>query len=334
MTETKLKNLTLNDTKLDSPIFIGGEGRSGTRLLRTVLGKHSSIFEVPRETYIFATKNIKGNKFHSIYANNKEIDLLVKSVISSMFFKRSVAIEKSKNKNFDEQVNSVFNLIKESESYHLINNKYDAFNLIVNHLTLNSNKRRWIEKTPSNIYSAKEILELYPKAKIIAIFRDPRAVCASWLKKDKLKSLFGVCLSWNRAINQMVKLSKEIPDNFYVLKFEDLVSSPEPELKKLCVFLNENYETEMMNISVTNSHFMDTKNIQGFSAQTIDRWKNTLSADQKMLIDTVTNKYRKKLSYVNCENLTNNTNILRFTVFVFKSIYLFIVNKFKKLFLK
>ena len=40
-------------------------------------------------------------------------------------------------------------------------------------------KKRWLEKTPTNILYMKELLEIFPEAKFIHIYRDGRDVAAS-----------------------------------------------------------------------------------------------------------------------------------------------------------
>lgn len=327
-----IQSLELEGKTLNPPLFIGGEGRSGTRLLRNILGKHKSIFEIKRESYVFVSDRFRKNKYHEEFEKEKDYDSLVKAILASMFYRRDVANEKAKNKDFSKDILEVFSEVKELDDYKNIKNKYDAFNLIANYLTLKSSSERWVEKTPFNIYCTDDILSLYPKAKVVAIYRDPRAVCASWLKKDKLKSLIGVCLSWNKAARQMEMLSKSIPNKFYIIRFEDLVEFPERELRKLCEFIGEDFDESMLDIDVTNTHFDKPKESSGFSKEVLNRWQSKLTSDQKYLVDMFTSEYRKKLRYSDSGVKMPIIAFLGLLFHVIKELIAFPVKKIRKLF--
>src|SRR5947199_10854331 len=42
-----------------APIFIGGERRSGTTLMRTMLNRHPHVALVPRESFVFQDKRVE-----------------------------------------------------------------------------------------------------------------------------------------------------------------------------------------------------------------------------------------------------------------------------------
>jgi hypothetical protein len=220
-------------TKL--PIFIGGAGRAGTRLLRSIIGKIPSIFEIPRETYIFSPKQKKGAKIlKKIDSKNNQQDkqkALLIFVLLSIFYKQEIAYKKflslkndyenalkiwselpQKNNN-DKKIISLFqkiyplinsltaNSYYEKESFS--STRFAIFDFVVNCLCEENNCLRWVEKTPANIFQIEKILEYYPQAKFIAITRNPYAVYASWKKKDKNKNIISVIKNWIE-INQAI----------------------------------------------------------------------------------------------------------------------------------
>lgn len=307
------QKLEINDKKLKPPVFIGGEGRSGTRLLRSVIGKHKNIFEIERETYLFGKSSVKKNQLFEKLVKNNDIDTLTLSILTSMIYKKDIAYKKIINKEFPEEVINQFKEIKGLNEYKSIKNKFDCFNLCVNYLTNKYGRLRWVEKTPSNIYNMDEILNCYPDAKVIIIYRDPRAVCLSWLKKDKRKSILGALLSWKRAIKQTTKLLNERKNNIYVLKYTNLVLSPESEIKKLCEFIDEEFNPSMIKeINVVNSRFDKMENKSGFNSAAIDRWKKELTVSQKLLIDTITKNEREVLGYPDSDVKLSFSNLFPF----------------------
>ena len=311
----KRQPLTLNDKVLKPPIFIGGEGRSGTRLLRHVIGKNKNIFEIEKETYIFGTSSLKTSMLFTKLALTASKDNLTLAVLTSMFYPLEGAYKKIKNNNYPQFIKDLLKSIKELEEYRSVKNKYDCFNLCANYLTQAENKTRWVEKTPSNIFNFNEIVSLYPEAKFIIIFRDPRAVCLSWFSKDKYKTTLAVSLRWNKIISQMNKLANDYKENVYSVKYEDLVLNPKQEITRICDFIEEDFDPEMLNIEVVNTHFKDSSSKSGFNKEAVSRWKRSLSKNQKLLIDLITKKNRNGLGYEDSSEKPHNIpSFMKFTL--------------------
>ena len=310
--------------KLKAPIFIGGEGRSGTRLLRTVIGAHPNIFEIQRETYIFAS-----NKFHESLANKNEFDLLTLSILTGMIFRREMAHKKTLEEDFPEEALKAFNEIRDLPEFKDLKDKYDVFDLAIKYLTIKDAKERWVEKTPYNIYSFDEILDHYPEAKMILIFRDPRPVCASWFKKDPKKSLIGICLNWNRAAKKMNDLLQKHPSQVMMIRYEDLVQDSEKTTKTICNFIGEDFSPKMLEIDVVNSQYQE-RGDKGFSDHGFNRWKERLNEYQVHLINLLTKDNRVAMAYTD-ESSFPFYKIPIFLVFVLKEILSYPVNKFLKL---
>lgn len=311
-----MQSLELNNEKLKTPIFIGGEGRSGTRLLRSILGKHNNIFEIPRETYIFGKRSKKINNLYKALIKNNDFETLTLSILTSCFFRKDIAIEKSIKNDFDNNAKQLLTELKHLRKFKELTNEYDCFNLCANYLTLKAKKKRWVEKTPSNIYNISLIKESYPKAKIIIIYRDPRAVCFSWQKKETHKSTLASALSWMRSITKMIELEQAYSNNIYTIKYEDLITNSENELKNLCNFINEDFDTKMLDeIKVVNSYFPDSKDKAGLDTAPINRWKKGLSAPQILFIDLITNNKRKKVGYETTSIKLTPTDIFSLILF-------------------
>ena len=99
------------------------------------------------------------------------------------------------------------------------------------------------EKTPSHVYSIDRIFKLIKNPKIIIIVRDGRDVVSSLNKRyNNFK------MSIARWINDNSEwINSQYKDNFHVLKYEDLIKDPKFELNKICDYLEEEYDDNMLN---------------------------------------------------------------------------------------
>lgn len=105
------------------------------------------------------------------------------------------------------------------------------------------NKKWLCEKTPGHVYGIHRIFKLIKSPKIIVIIRDGRDVVASLHKRYN---------DFDKSVDRWVEdnntwLNNQYKDSFHLLKYEDLVKEPQIELKKICDYLPEEYDTNMLN---------------------------------------------------------------------------------------
>lgn len=119
-------------------------------------------------------------------------------------------------------------------------NKFiENFNIV----SIANGKERWVEKTPKNIYYLDKVIKSYPNIKILYIIRDGRDVAVS------IKNRFG---DIERGIQRWVKdnsfgLQYINHKNLYAFKYEDLVDNFEQTMKKIFMFIGEEYEDDIKN---------------------------------------------------------------------------------------
>lgn len=111
-----------------------------------------------------------------------------------------------------------------------------------------SGKRRWCCKSTFMIEHVAEILRHHPHARFIFMVRDPRDVTVS--AKGSIFNHFHAyytALRWQReqriGLDWLAKLPAE---QITLLRYEELISSPEETIRRLCVFLGEEYEEQML----------------------------------------------------------------------------------------
>lgn len=105
----------------------------------------------------------------------------------------------------------------------------------------------WIDHTPENLKYAVTLAALFPRARFIHLLRDPRAVAASMLAVDwSQKQVYGAARSWLRQVAWALAAETALPGRVLRVRFEDLVTAPETELRRICAFCGLDYDPAML----------------------------------------------------------------------------------------
>lgn len=114
-------------------------------------------------------------------------------------------------------------------------------------------KPRWGEKTPYNIFYLDRILEDFPNTQFVYIYRDGRDASAEFLE-----SAFGPTNSYSAARiwrdGQEAALAfrqQRSVDQWFDIKYEELVREPVDHLRRLCTFLGEEYTDALIAFHTT-----------------------------------------------------------------------------------
>jgi len=105
---------------------------------------------------------------------------------------------------------------------------------------------RWVEKTPRHLEVPELITETWPEARIVRIVRDPRDAAVSLTKvpfgTPSLLTNLSVLARMNEAAADFYRESSRA----LTVRYEDLVASPERELRRICGFVEVEYESAMV----------------------------------------------------------------------------------------
>lgn len=115
-----------------------------------------------------------------------------------------------------------------------------------------------LDKQIKYFFYLKTLIKLYPESKFIILVRDPR-VNAIRKKSRKLnagQSPLYLSALWNNTyknIDYLTSKNKEV----LIVKYEDLVSSPETILQSICQFLNIQYNNKMLETEGVYASFLN-----------------------------------------------------------------------------
>jgi len=252
----------------EEPVFISGLYRSGTTILTRIIDQSDEI-SCTYDTIHFL--RFSYGKYLPIENRYEELLNDTNKRISSKF-----------NLSFD--VSKAISCIKNESKI----TEATVYNCIMHHFLNNSNnKERWAEKTQVEWESIPDFLNMFPNGKVIHIYRDPRAVLASFKHKTihtgsmYLDAIFASLAMFNFLQEKKVCNNERV----YILKYEDFVGSPERFIKDICNFLNMTYSSKMLDVSSfkdihgkkfdTNSAFTGQK--KSINDSSVGIWKEKLS---------------------------------------------------------
>jgi len=212
-----------------TPVFIVGIPRSGTTLLAAMLAAHKRLSCGPE------------TRFFRLLAKTHPHELFKSWPDHAVNFLFNITLVKS--------VPEHYGLTKDQLNSYLLNRE-TSIPVILSSLTEQYMKRegkdRWVEKSPEHILFVDDIRKYFPQSPIIRILRDPRDTVLSMIKTPWAPHDFVAALFYWRNFDEKSSHFFQSDDKCYTLFYEDLVHSPETEIKKLCEFIGEEYQPQML----------------------------------------------------------------------------------------
>lgn len=168
----------------------------------------------------------------------------------------------------------------------------------------------------------KYIVQERMRIKVLRLLRDGRAVTASYLRKYPSRTYEDIVKQWVVSSQQSDKwISEYPPENRMVIKYEDLMEDTSTWLKKICSFLEIDYEQEMLDYWKVKHHIVDGNRgtlsfVQrhfGIGSEPVDkcfyenqkpdtfrdeRWRSELSPYQLYLFDKIGGALQKSYGYL------------------------------------
>ena len=149
------------------------------------------------------------------------------------------------------------------------------------------------EKTPAHLRHVPQLLEWFPGGRVIQMIRDPRAIYVSEVRRRSKESggaayrllrivppllrlalLLQVTVTWLEAAWRNRLYTRRYPGRYLLVRFEDLVTAPEPTLRTVCAFLAIAYDPLLLDQVVVSRGF--TAGQAGFDREAADRWRRQI----------------------------------------------------------
>lgn len=289
-------------------IFVVGNSRSGTTMMGRILGTHQDV-------YTFGELHFFGQLCAPPFSSKLRPANATKLVAKLYCVQREGYRTYGNPRRFLKEA-AVFlsGLTPFPET------PAQLFSAFLHHEAAEHGKTTPCDQTPRNVFYIKDILAVYPEARIINMIRDPRDVLLSQKRRWKRRFLGGrdmpvketfrdwinyhpITIShiWRTAINAADQFTQH--EGVISIYFEELLSHPETTVKRICDFVNISYADTMLQVpQVGSSMAADRPQQLGINPHRAQRWhselmEGELSSAEIYLNQTITAALMKKHNY-------------------------------------
>ncbi len=288
-----------------APVFVVGVARSGTTLLSAMLSAHSRLDCGP-ESRFFA-------RYRHLDAGTR------RRILEPATWPRPAVDFIASLSNQGHPVSELFGLtLPEIEAFLAV--RPPSLAAMLESLTLlharAAGKARWIEKTPRHLLMTDTVRRHWPDAFIVRIVRDPRDVAMSLSRvpfaKDSVVGNLVRVDQDDRASRDSIAMDPRV----MTLRYEDLVTQPEVELRRVCGFIGETYEPAMLDSrqtagGVAAAHEWWKAGVAGpLNSDSVGRWQREMSADARRFAALHLADYLREYGYEGAQDPAGEVAIL------------------------
>lgn len=284
-----------NETSNIPFFFILGRPRSGTTLLASLFDAHPNVV-LPSECPLII----------NIYRKYYKLTRWDKQVLLSFY---ADIVEQRKFESWRADLDKFKNDILACEGEATFEDLIKVVYLNFKSFFPKEEILLFGDKNPVYSIYPDELMKIFPDAKFIHLSRDYRDNILS-IKKVDFEAPITALLAyrWRFATQRMLRAQEIHPQKFYRLKYEELVSDPGGELKKICNFLGIPFKPEALEF-----HKMKDELFENFDREHIERyhssllqpiksdkiyaWRKTMPKRDVKIADQVVGRFAEKAGY-------------------------------------
>jgi len=290
----------------DAATFINGHPKSGTSLIMTLLDSHPQLVVYPEETGFF-----RRFAWRTVDVSLEDRFQLAEELLIHIFQWDSKNPHPSQAKFRDRDYRDVpFEEVKNLYYQHLNSLGWTHPNILTAAILafgessgqLNSNIKRWVEKTPHNEHHADKIFNWWPEARCIHIVRDPRDNYASYRRKHPEWGPEYFANSWRKSIHRgWANQARYGSQQYLIIRYEDLVLDLESTLVVVRDFLGIR-DDPMLRQPTRNGrpwagNSMFSERFEGVSERPVGRYRQVLDPEIVRRLEVALFLEMRRLNY-------------------------------------
>jgi hypothetical protein len=271
----------------NDPFFVIGASRSGTTLLRFMLNSHPRLYLPPESEFIPAFFGRSPTR----PLNRSESRRILRKIFRLRFGAEWCGAP--------PDINDMAPEAEELTPTRLLHGLYTAY-------AEQHGAARWGDKTPTYTCHIDLLHRIFPKASFIHLIRDGRDVALSvldtWGRRTHVDLIFAA-RSWIRRVVEARRSGGRLdPESYLELHYEDLVVEPEKELRRVCRFLDEEFQPKMLQFHVTAGESIREGGFHDpvrspLTTTRMDRWRKEMSASRLRMFEAVAGPTLSEFGY-------------------------------------
>lgn len=279
---------TAQSSPASGPIFVVGLSRSGTKLLRNILNRHSRIGIPDRESYFIphALNHFGGRGKAPDAASRRKF---------IRYFQHSVFCRNMTAQGKPLPADTLAKLVGTGQTWPAI---IDA--LFRYYVGAADEHFIWGDKTPKYLNHMGLLKAHFPHARLLHIYRDPRDRVMSAHEAWGANFYIGA-QQWREAMQRALDRGAQLGDAYKAVSYEQLVTAPALVVADICAFLGLGYEPGMLELESPVETRGDpnhpTRRGAAIFAANIERYRSGMSARQLSRVEEIVFPFAARLGY-------------------------------------
>jgi hypothetical protein len=268
----------------EKPIFVVGNPRSGTTLLRFILSSHPRIY-IPDET-----------GFIPFLQRDVEAELSLVDVQDIL--ERIGRLNRAWDGIVDD-ILAFYKVLPGPRLAHVLDALYRQ--KIAEHGAV-----RWGDKTPSYVLYLPVLNKIFPTAQFVHLIRDGRDATLSaqkkWAARNWYMDNYYLIKNWTKCVERGREAGRVLgSDRYLEVHYEALVQHPKSALERICMFLGEGFCPEMLDHTrlarrqIGPSGHVEVR--EPVSTGSVQRWQTGMCEFDQKVADRVAGPTLSSLGY-------------------------------------
>ena len=266
-------------------VFVCGCSRSGTTLLGSLLGNAPNCITTPESQFVIETavKILRG-EIQSTFED-------IRNTLAKNFRLKLWGLERKIEHINDPGGNDI-----------LVSLVWKCIDLYAESIKKNGSLNVWIDHTPDSIKYITILTKFFPNSYFIHIVRDGRGVFSSIKPLDfGPNGVIRGALWWGYRVAPGLAAEQVFNKRIMRVRFEDLLTEPEKELKKICNFTDIPFDSTMLRGEgfVVPKYTKSQHKLVGLAPdETVcEKWKHNLSPREIEIFESLSGSLLEYLQY-------------------------------------
>lgn len=272
---------------MDAPIFVVGNDRSGTTMLRLILDRSAELAIPPESMFLvdFAAARRRGR--------------LGDRAAAERFLRRVWSHPKVQLWQLPSGPPELPSGLDHEQAYRFaVESPFRAY-------AQAQGKVRWGDKTPWYVHHVEELLAVWPDARFVVLVRDGRDVALSVGRMPwGPNNAWSAARWWAGGIRAGAEAMRRHPEQVMQIRYEDLASDPASLARRIADFCGLSYESDMLAIErsqgtkvLEDQRDWFTNIWSGINTAPIGKWRTRMGEEDQRVFLSIAGRELEELGY-------------------------------------